>query len=91
MALFKHGETPSDEPFTRFLSPLDMTSAVTSAIGACWHNMLKHARSAESIMRLAHETFDRVETWWLGLQDRGTRRTSFVESSNVSLPRRRTT
>jgi hypothetical protein len=84
MALFKHGQTPSDEPFTRFLSPLDVTSEVTTAIGACWHNTPKADRSAVSVVQLARDTFDDVESWWLDLPDR--RGFAIVEAMQKAFP-----
>ena len=45
MAFHGPGETPTDEPFQRFLGPTEVASDVQSAIGACWHNVPADERS----------------------------------------------
>ena len=70
MAFFGPGETPTDEPFTRFAGPMDVASNVQTVLQACWQNLPKTERSFENMSRAAHATFQRVADWWLKLRDR---------------------
>jgi hypothetical protein len=71
MAFFGPGDTPTDEPFSRFAGPMDVASNVQTVPQACWQNLPRTERSFENMSHAAHATFQRVADWWLKLRDRG--------------------
>ena len=70
MACFRRGETPTDEPFKRYLTPMEAATAVQSALSALWLGAPAAERSPATLERTALHAFATVEQWWLGLEDR---------------------
>ena len=70
MAYFGPGETPTDEPFTQHLTPLEVATAVQSGLSMLWLGAPKEGRSPHALADAARRTFDTVEQWWLKLPDR---------------------
>ena len=70
MAFFRSDETPTDEPFKQHLTPLEVASAVQSALSALWFIAPAAERSPAALEQAAFRAFATVEAWWLGLPDR---------------------
>jgi hypothetical protein len=82
MAFFKAGETPSEEPFTRHLSPLQVAQSVQTALDACWQILPQSGKTLDALRRAVWEKFLDVENWWMNLSDRAAHK--IVEASQIA-------
>jgi hypothetical protein len=79
--MFKHGETPSEEPFTRHLSPLQVANSIQSALDSLWQNLNSDSRNLDALRQSVWQTFARVEAWWMALPQREAHK--IVEASQI--------
>ena len=70
MAGFRPGEPLTDEPFKLHLGPLQVATSIQVGISASWRHLAGPERSVTRLNQFVAETFDRVERWWLSLNDR---------------------